>query len=214
MPKISRPLVIGITGGIGSGKSTFSSLLTPYHYPLINADKIGHDVLNTPLVQSKLIAKFGVQIIDNEQVNRVALGKFIFSDDTARTWLNKLVHPLIREKMQSALSTCTTKYIFYEVPLLFENTMQACFDYIILITAPLHIRICRLQARDHINIADIQKKIASQLADADKISLADYVVNNDSNPQELAGKLSIIFNKLENTHPKNIIPFNKLAEQK
>ena len=122
--------IVGLTGGIGSGKTTIANLFADLGVPLVDADVVAREVVakDSPLL-SKIVEHFGAQILTEQgELNRVALRERVFSHDEDKLWLNNLLHPAIRERMKQQLAEQTATYTLFVVPLLIENKLTALCD--------------------------------------------------------------------------------------
>jgi dephospho-CoA kinase len=185
---------IGLTGGIGSGKSSVAKILMGLGLEVISADAVVHELLSEDdLVKRAIRSRFGAGVFDKQgQVIRKKLGEKIFSADCEREWLENLLHPKVRQKVQKAKDQAhqrKAKALFYEVPLLFEKGLQDQFDEIWLIKAPEKVRISRVQARDDLGPAEIQKRIRAQIPDPIKEVNSEVVIHNNSSMEELTARV-------------------------
>lgn len=171
---------IGITGGIGSGKSMVSKIIETFGYTVFNSDLEAKIIINTNLeVRKELIEIFGASIYTGTGLNRELLAKEIFSDPTLRQKVNQIVHPRVRQAFDALCETNTKKLIFNEAAILIETGAYKQFDKIILVTAPEPLRIGRVMARDNASEADVKSRISNQWSDNDKLEFADVVLIND-----------------------------------
>jgi dephospho-CoA kinase len=174
-------LKIGITGGIGSGKTTvckiFEKLGTPIYYADIEAAKILSD---NKTIQQKVISLLGNIVVENGTINRKKIAEIVFSDSTKLNSLNEIIHPEVKKHSAIWMNMYTSNpYIIKESAIIFENNLQDEFDYIIIVTAPKELKIKRIKERDNSTTEEIEKRIKNQLSDEEKIKLADYVIAND-----------------------------------
>lgn len=174
---------IGLTGGIGSGKSTIAKVLEHMGYPVFYADDEAKLLYNTNLnLKSALKALLGVAIYQNEVFQKQILATQLFEDPTLKQKIAALVHPLVRERYNEWAGQQTTDYIFHEAAILFETGSYKQFAATILVVAPLEIRIQRVQKRDGLGREAILKRIDNQWADTIKKSLTPYIIDNDGQP--------------------------------
>ena len=176
-------LVYGLTGGIACGKSTVANRLRSLGAELVDADLLAREVVCPGSKALEEIAQhFGEQYLQADgELNRSALGELIFGDADARAELNAIIHPKIAQASQAALESIRTKgaaIAIYEAPLLVENGLHKTMDGLIVVSLPVDIQRLRLQQRDGIDAAAAEQRIASQLPLADKLALADYVIDN------------------------------------
>ena len=171
--------IIGLTGGIGSGKTRVLDFFKSKGIPCYQADLAGHKVLNeNEDIKAKVKAFFGETIYTNEGLDRARLGKRVFQDKEALAYLNSLVHPAVRADFQNFVSQQSAPFIINEVAILFENNGHLRCDKTILVTAPQAERIARVIARDGQSREEIVARMDKQWSDEKKIPLADYVIKN------------------------------------
>ena len=190
--------VIGITGGIASGKSFVSSVIKKTGYPVIDADLISKELSQKGgAVYHAIIKTFGESYLDNnKEIDRQKLGSLIFNDKQAKGLLNSISHPLIVEEMERQIASAKSDLVFVDVPLLYESGLENMFDKIICVYLPRRIQIERLMNRDNISYEYAVKKIESQSSLEQKKAKADFVINSsnsfdyvESNVIELIKKL-------------------------
>ena len=173
-------LKIGITGGIGSGKSVVSKILESMHFPVFYSDRAAKEVLiNNFEVKKRLIDLFGNRVFENNRLNKEFLATIIFSDDQARLEVNRMVHPMVREAFDAFASNHNASLVFNEAAILFETESNKFFDKVILVTAPEELRIERVMKRDEVSKQEVQARIDNQWDDSKKEPLADFVLVND-----------------------------------
>jgi dephospho-CoA kinase len=187
--------LIGLTGGIASGKSTVGRMLKDGGVAVIDADVLARDAVAVGSVGlAAVVARFGAGIVGADgALDRKALGAVVFADDAARKDLNAIVHPevarLAAERL-GVLREAGVDVAVYEVPLLFENGLDAMMDATILVAAPEATQLQRVMARDGLSQADAQARIASQMPLSEKRRRAQYVIENDGDLATLADKLA------------------------
>lgn len=171
--------IVGLTGGIGSGKSKALTFFENKGIPCYQADLAGHKVLNeNPEVKAKVQAYFGSEIYTSKGLDRKALGKQVFNNQEMLQFLNGIVHPAVRLDFQNFIEEQQAPFIVSEVAILFENGGEKQYDKIILLTAPEALRIERVMARDGVSETEVRQRMQKQWTDAQKIPLADYVIDN------------------------------------
>ena len=173
--------VIGLTGGIGSGKSTvarmFELLNVPVYYADLEAKRLMSDNVTLKLGITKL---FGDKAYVNNKLNRGYIAEVVFKDKTKLKALNALVHPEVRKDFLHWIDTQSASYVIQENPLIFEKNDQELFDKVIIVTADKEVRIQRIIDRDGISKDQILDRMANQLDDTEKTELADFVIYNES----------------------------------
>ena len=177
---LRKPHVMGITGGIATGKSVVTDYLKKQGYQVIDADVITHQLLKTPKVIAMIKDAFGDVVVTNNQINRAALANLIFDNEELRQRLNKIIHPLVKEKIKAQIATSNQKQIFVDVPLLFEASFEDLCDEVITVYTDPATNVKRLKERDHIDQAYAEKKIASQLSLDEKCRKSNYIIDNSS----------------------------------
>lgn len=199
---MKQPLIVGITGGIGSGKSTVVQIFKQRNIPVYIADSKAKYLMRT---DSELIdrikATFGDQSYDeNGDLNKDYLSSIVFNDTEQLKSLNSIVHPAVRRDFKSWLNKQKSEYVLYESALIFEHQQQDKFDYIILVTAPKEERIKRVQKRDGCSADDVKKRMNKQMDDEMKRKSANFIINN-LKKSELKDKVDSINDKILNiTH--------------
>ena len=171
--------VIGITGGIASGKSYVCKEIEKLGYPLIDCDKVNHDLLAPGnSIYLKVINEFGRDYLNDDlTINRGKLAALVFSDKNMRNKLNNISHPLILEEVNRQIAL-QDGLVFVEVPLLFECNLEDMFDKIVCVYVDKKTQINRLMARDGIEYEYATKKVESQLSLEIKKNKSDYVIDS------------------------------------
>lgn len=171
---------IGITGGIGSGKSYIAAVLVKMGYPVFNSDIRAKELTNThPEIIQGLKARFGEHIYEDQQVNKTALSAKIFSSEEDRLFVNGLIHPLVREDFNAWCMQQRGNVVFKEAAILFETGSYKELDATVLVTAPYALKIHRIKERDGSSEAQARSRMDHQWSDAQKTPLADFVIKND-----------------------------------
>ena len=173
--------VLGLTGGIGSGKSAISAMFEELGIQVVDADIVAREVVepgSTGL--EKITEHFGEEIlITDGSLDRAKLRAIIFADESQKQWLNNLLHPLIRESMLAQLQQATSQSVILVAPLLFENGLDQFCDHTLLIDVPVEVQITRTTARDNISVELAKQIIASQMPRADKQQKATDTLDNN-----------------------------------
>jgi len=175
-------LQIGITGNIGSGKSTVSKIFELLGVPVFYADDQAKSVMvNDPLLVSQIKKAFGNEsYFEDNTLNRKHISAIVFNNDTELAKLNTLVHPAVFRAYDNWLENHQTfHYILKEAALLFESESYKSCNQTIVVTAPLELRIKRVMKRDNLSRAEIERRESKQFPEQEKIKLADYIIIND-----------------------------------
>ena len=180
-------MVIGLTGGIGSGKTTVANVFAEYGIDLIDADIIARDVVAIGSVGlARITEKFGNRILlDDGNLDRSQLRTVIFSDPQLKNWLNQLLHPLIREKMLADIDRATSPYCLLIVPLMIENNLQTLTDRLLVVDVDQQTQIMRTQQRDNVSLEQINNILAAQASRQQRLDAADDIICNNGDNQAL-----------------------------
>ncbi|WP_333908109.1 dephospho-CoA kinase [Tenacibaculum soleae] len=174
-------MVIGITGGIGSGKSTIVKTFSQFkNIAIYIADNEAKKLMNaSEKIKTQLISKFGEEVYKNNQLNRPYLANIVFNNKQKLTVLNSIVHPVVNDHFQDFISKNSKKdYILYENAILFENGSNTFCDKIITVTAPENIRIQRILKRDNTTIEAVKNRIKNQWDQVKKTLQSHYIIEN------------------------------------
>ena len=175
-------MLIGLTGGIATGKSTAAKLFEQHGIPVVDADVVSRQMVEKGSGGlQKIVNHFGKTILNEDgTLNRKKLGELIFNDSSLRQQLNEILHPLIREEMnrQTTHLLKTNQHVIQDIPLLFENKLDQHFDLVIVVYIDQQEQLKRLQQRDSISYKAALSKVKSQAPIEDKKALADIVLNN------------------------------------
>ncbi|OLS41453.1 dephospho-CoA kinase [Bacillus sp. MRMR6] len=187
-------LVIGLTGGIASGKSTVSNMFKEMAIVIVDADvEARRAVEKGEPAYLKIIAEFGEEILlDNGEIDRQKLGSVIFYHAEKRQLLNEIVHPDVRRRMKDQTDAAIRggeKVVVLDIPLLFESKLTSMVDKTILVYVDRDIQLKRLMERNNLSLEDAEARINSQMPLSDKISLADAVINNNGSINETKQQL-------------------------
>ena len=191
--------VVGLTGGIGSGKTVASDRFEELGVKVVDADIASRVVveIGKPALSS-IEDEFGSDVIsDDGSLNRAKLREIIFKDDEAKSWLESLLHPLIGQHILDEIASATSRYVILVSPLLFETTQFQMCNRTLLIDVPKDIQILRTAKRDKVPESQVEKIIASQMDRDQKISKADDVIVND-------GEISDLISKIDKIHQRYI----------
>lgn len=190
-------VVVGLTGGIASGKSTVSNLIREKGFPIIDADlearlavEVGEPAYN------KIVSYFGEDILlENGEINRPKLGEIIFNNEEKRHKLNSIVHPDVRrrmlEKRERAIAN-DESLIVLDIPLLFESKLTTLVDKVLLVYVDEQIQLERLMNRNHFTEQEALARIRSQMPLKDKVKLSDEIIDNNGTLEETGAQLEHI----------------------
>ena len=190
-------MIIGLTGGIGSGKSAAAALFKDIGVDLIDADDLARDSLNINSEGYKLfIEKFGDKYIDkNKNINRELIRKLIFNDSDAKSKLENIIHPIVRSGIESFIKNTKSNYCIIVVPLIFETNSSKIYDRVLVIDCDVDVQISRTSKRDNQTKSDIENIINKQATREQRLSIAhDVIVNN--------GSLDVLRNEVLKIHKK------------
>lgn len=192
--------VIGVTGGIGSGKSTVSRLIAGEKGLLIDADRLGHEALARPEIARHVAAEFGSGVLNGDgSVNRRALGNIVFESSERRIVLEKIVHPWIRQRIAGELlrGRASGQYsvVVLDAPLLLEGGWKEHVDSIIHVDAPFSLRLERVRERGW-DEEMLKLRESAQLPLTDKLASADYIVDNSGGFESLCEQVRAIVKEL------------------
>ena len=189
---------VGLTGGIGSGKTTVSNFLLDYGIPVYNSDSKGKTLMNTNLeLKNNIVSIFGERVYDNGILNTNFLSSIVFNDSTKIDQLNELVHPKVAEDFNQWVEKNNSKPILVkEAAILIESGAYLNMDKIILVVSKKLTRINRVSKRDNSDLESIEKRINFQLTDDEKVQYADYIIENNSSLDDLKLEVSRVINQI------------------
>ena len=190
-------LVIGLTGGIGSGKSTVAQLFAERGVPIVDADVIAREITqpNTP-AWTKIIHYFGKTILlENNALDRTKLRHLIFNDPDQRLWLENLLHPLIRKEIEQRINEMTAPYCIAVIPLLIEVKPYAFINRILVVDVPHALQIERVAIRDKSEKSHIDAILKTQISRQQRLAHADDIITND-------GTLTDLIPQVETLHQR------------
>jgi dephospho-CoA kinase len=185
-------LKIGLTGGIGSGKTTVAQIFEVLAIPVYYADQAAKDLMNSdPELKNKIIRAFGPEVYKEGKLDNRYLGSLVFNDPEKLALLNSFVHPATVMDAQEWVSRQNAPYVIKEAAIIFESGLEKNYDLIIGVTAPEALRLERVMARDHLSVEKVLQRMKQQMDDAEKISKCDFVIHNDGVRAILPQVLSI-----------------------
>ena len=178
---------IGITGGIGSGKTALTDYLAEKGITIVDADLAARVIVEPGRLALKAIFDhFGPELAQNDgALDRAALRGIVFANTEARLWLEQLTHPLIGQEIQDQLARAAGPYRVLSSPLLLEGSQATLVDYVVVVDVPEDLQVQRASARDNNDPAQIKRIMAAQLARSDRLAKADYVVDNSGDLKKL-----------------------------
>lgn len=190
-------LTIGLTGGIGSGKSTVAQYFAELGVPIIDADLIAHELLEKNLVvRKKLVKYFGNDILDTQQnIDRKKLRALVFNDLKKLAWLESLLHPLIEKEMLTRAQSVQYPYCIFVIPLLLEKRKHYLVDRISVVNAPQQQQITRTTKRDKTSNDEVKKIINTQVDHKLHLTAAQDIINNDGSLETLRQQVRILHEK-------------------
>jgi dephospho-CoA kinase len=175
-----KPLIVGITGGIGSGKTTVARIFEKMGVPIYIADEKAREITSTDSrIKNYIRETYGTKLFKaDDSLKRKALGKIVFPDKEKLQSLNEVIHPIVAEDFQEWLSIQSTPYVLKEAAVLFESGTYNDCDYIILVVAPKELRIQRVIKRSGLSREEIESRMNHQWSDDVKIALSNFVILN------------------------------------
>lgn len=191
----SNKLKVAVTGGIGTGKSTFCRFLEEMGFKVIHADPLAKEIMNNnPLVKSKLTKEFGNEVYSNGTLNTKLFADKIFSKSELVAKVNSIVHPLVIDEIKRLIDEHLIKQdiIFVEAALIYEANMENMFDYVVVIASDENIAIERGMKRDNSSQEEIKKRMLYQIPLQEKIEAADIVFMNNGTLEELKSKAKLL----------------------
>ena len=194
-------IIIGVTGGMGSGKSSVCKILEKLGVKIIEADKVAKLLYSTePSLKDKIVEAFGSSVLDEwSEVSFKQLAEKAFEDDESVSLLNRITHPFIRDAIRDKIidHSMTNDIIAVDAALLFEGKLLYTVDYIIAVTAPVDVRVNRIVASGRFSEEEALKRISYQLSDKEKTKMADFVIQNDGMLEELEEKVESVYHDIK-----------------
>ena len=194
-------LLVGLTGGIGAGKSTVARMFAERGAVVFDADDFARQAVEpgTP-GHERVVAEFGPQVLSRSgAIDRRWLAEQVFSDPEPRRRLEAIVHPEVARLLSEALEPYrgTRRVVVYVVPLLVENRMEGAFDVVVAVTASEGARVARLAAERGMSDKDIKERMAAQASDEERQRAAHFVIRNDGSVEDLAREVDVVWRELQ-----------------
>ncbi len=187
---------VAITGGIGTGKTTISSMFADKGIPVFNSDEIAKEIMNTnSLLKDEIVTAFGDKAYDKNKLNKEYLSDAVFNNEILLKKINSIVHPYVADEFNSWIQEQDSKYIIYESAIIFENQAEDFFDKIICVTASEEEVISRIMKRNDFSVDKIKLIINKQLPNDAKVQKSDYVIES-MNISKLSDKVLEIHNDI------------------
>ncbi len=195
------PLKIGLTGNIGSGKSTVARLLIERGAALVDADALAREAASDPQVLAAIAEKLGDDLVRGGGLDRAATAARVFEDAEARAILNSIIHPWVRRESAARVEALRMqdeppRVILMDIPLLYENGLEAGLDAVIVVNAPLAVRVKRVGARSGLSEADVVARDGAQLSLEKKVARADFVLENSGDLEDLERQVEALWREL------------------
>ena len=189
---VMTAFVVGLTGGIGSGKTTVMQGFNALGIEYVDADIVAREVVMPGMPALDQIAgHFGTQLINADgSLNRAALREHIFNHPADKAWLEQLLHPLIRQRLLQQLNALTSPYVLLVAPLLLENKLNSVVSRVLVVDLPDKLQRERAMARDNANAAQIDAIMAAQLSRTDRLAQADDIIYNDAGLEALTPQIA------------------------
>ncbi|WP_338410252.1 dephospho-CoA kinase [uncultured Flavobacterium sp.] len=171
--------IIGLTGGIGSGKTTVSNYFLNKNIPVYITDNEARKITDSKKITAIIVQHFGNQILENGKINRAALANIVFKDKEKLKQLNAIIHPEVQKHFKNWLkSNINSPFVVKESAILFESGSYNDCDLIILVTAPIETRIERTIKRDNTDRSSVVQRISNQISDQEKTTKSDFIIHN------------------------------------
>ncbi|GGP65880.1 dephospho-CoA kinase [Shewanella algicola] len=177
---IKQKYIVGLTGGIASGKTTVANLFAEFGIELVDADVIAREVVDKGSAGlAAIVKRFGDEILlADGQLDRAALRNQVFDNETQRLWLNNLLHPMIRQKMLDQVNASSSKYVIMVVPLLFENHLDSLVTTTLVVDISPELQISRTMQRDGVSRQQVEHILASQMSRQQRLDKAEHIIDN------------------------------------
>jgi len=200
-------LVIGLTGGIASGKTTVANLFQQqFGIEVVDADVVAREVVEPGSAGlNAIVERFGNQILTPQgSLDRAQLREIIFSQPNEKQWINALLHPMIRQRMQHQLQQVQSAYALLVIPLMVENNLQSLANKVIVVDVEPEIQIARTMHRDGVDAKQAESILASQATREQRLAIADYVIKNSTENQKLLPQITELHQKFLEMSRENL----------
>jgi dephospho-CoA kinase len=190
---------VGLTGGIGSGKTTVAAMLAERGAVVVDADQIARDLVEPGgAALAVLVTEFGPRILQADgALSRAELAALAFSDPEATTRLNAIMHPLIRAEAEQQIATTGSPIVVYDMPLLVETGQADLVDVVVVVDVPEDVQVERAVRMRGLDEADVQRRMAVQVSRADRLAAADVVIDNSGDVDQTAEQVAELWRRLE-----------------
>lgn len=190
-------LTLGVTGGLGSGKSTACKIFQLLGCEIFDADEEAKNILfSSDVVKIRLVENFGQTILSDGKIDKITLSEIVFQNQSNQQILNHIIHPLVTEAFLSRKKSIQKQIYIMDAALLFEANLQQYFDKIILIYTDKNIRVERALSRGNLNREQIEYRMNLQMYEEEKMQLADIVIFNNGSEAELKNKITELYKNL------------------
>ncbi|MCC2522977.1 dephospho-CoA kinase [Vibrio coralliilyticus] len=192
------PFVVGLTGGIASGKTTVANLFqSQFGIEIVDADVVAREVVEPGSEGLKAIEeRWGADILLHDgTLNRAKLREVIFANEEEKAWINGLLHPMIREKMQADIAKVTSPYGLLVIPLMVENNLQSLADRVLVVDVDKQTQMQRTVERDGVPLEQVESILAAQASRTQRLAIADDVIKNNATNQELLPQITELHQK-------------------
>ena len=185
---------IGLTGGIGSGKSTIAQVIKHIGYPVYIADKEAARLMNSyPDIRKDITERLGANCYTPEgHINKPVLAQIIFENKEALEEVNRIVHPRVMEAFEQWAAIQSASLVFCETAILYESGLERYFDAVICVTAPEEVRVRRVRERDHCELKDVMARVRNQMDEDEKCQRANFVIYNDGEHMAIPQVLDVL----------------------
>ncbi|WP_018692082.1 dephospho-CoA kinase [Algicola sagamiensis] len=186
--------IVGLTGGIGSGKTTVGLQFEALGIDSVDADIVAREIMAPgDIALTEITKRFGKQILDAQgQLDRRKLREIVFADPNEKVWLNQLTHPLIRARMFEALQQAQSPYVLLIAPLLLENGLEQHCNRVLIVDVPESVQIERTSQRDKVAATQVEQILASQINRSERLKRADDIIHNTGSIEQLQAQVDTL----------------------